>query len=209
VTKLLLRFVDPTRGKILIDGQDIRHVKQDDLRSAIAYVPQDPTLFHRTLRENILYGKPGATEEEMIIAAKKAHAHEFIQTLSLGYETLVGERGIKLSGGQRQRIALARAILKDAPILVMDEATSALDTVSENAIREAMKEIMTGKTVVMIAHRLSTVENLDRIIVLDKNGAITEQGSHTELLQKNGLYSQLWSHQVGGFLGEDEEEANS
>lgn len=158
ITKLLLRFMDPTSGSIRIDGQNIREVKQNDLRSAIAYVPQEPLLFHRTLRENIAYGKLDATEEEIVEAARKAHAHEFIETLEKGYDTLVGERGIKLSGGQRQRIAIARAILKNAPILVLDEATSALDTISELAIREAVDELIQNKTAIIIAHRLSTVE---------------------------------------------------
>jgi ATP-binding cassette subfamily B protein len=206
ITKLLLRFADVTGGAITIDGQDIRQVTQDSLRQQVAYVPQDPTLFHRTLLENIAYGNPEATEEMIFAAAKKAHAHDFISKLPEGYQTEVGERGIKLSGGQRQRIAIARAVLKDAPILIMDEATSALDTQSEHAIREALEEIMPGKTVVMIAHRLSTVEKLDRIIVLGKDGKIAEEGTHQELVAKQGLYATLWNHQVGGFLGEEDEE---
>jgi ATP-binding cassette subfamily B protein len=206
ITKLLLRFADVTGGAIAIDGQDIRRVTQDSLRQQVAYVPQDPTLFHRTLLENIAYGNPEATEEMIFAAAKKAHAHDFISKLPEGYQTEVGERGIKLSGGQRQRIAIARAVLKDAPILIMDEATSALDTQSEHAIREALEEIMPGKTVVMIAHRLSTVEKLDRIIVLGKDGKIAEEGTHQELVAKQGLYATLWNHQVGGFLGEEDEE---
>ncbi len=205
ITKLLLRFVDPTGGNIFIDGQDIKKIRQDDLRSTIAYVPQDPTLFHRTLRENIAYGKPEATEEEIIEAAKKAHAHEFVEVLEAQYDTMVGERGIKLSGGQRQRIAIARAILKDAPILVLDEATSALDTISELKIREAVDELIENKTALIIAHRLSTVEKMDRIIVLGKDGAIEEEGSHQELVARGGLYSTLWNHQTGGFLPEDED----
>jgi ATP-binding cassette subfamily B protein len=205
ITKLLLRFMDPTEGRVLIDGQDIRMLRQDDLRHSIAYVPQDPTLFHRTLRENIAYGRADASEEEIIDAAKKAHAHEFIETLEKGYDTMVGERGIKLSGGQRQRIAIARAILKDAPILVLDEATSALDTVSEFAIRGAVDELIKSKTAIIIAHRLSTVEKMDRIIVLDKNGTISEEGTHQKLVTQNGLYGELWSHQTGGFLPEDED----
>lgn len=205
ITKLLLRFMDPTSGSIRIDGQNIREVKQNDLRSAIAYVPQEPLLFHRTLRENIAYGKLDATEEEIVEAARKAHAHEFIETLEKGYDTLVGERGIKLSGGQRQRIAIARAILKNAPILVLDEATSALDTISELAIREAVDELIQNKTAIIIAHRLSTVEKMDRIIVLDKNGQIQEEGSHKVLVSQGGLYSTLWNHQTGGFLPPDED----
>ena len=205
ITKLLLRFMDPTAGAISIDDQDIRTVTQDSLRRAIAYVPQEPLLFHRTLRENIAYGKPDATEEEIIEAAKKAHAHEFIEVLGAQYETMVGERGIKLSGGQRQRIAIARAILKDAPILVLDEATSALDSISELKIREAVDELIENKTALIIAHRLSTVEKMDRIIVLSKDGAIEEEGSHQELITRGGLYSTLWNHQTGGFLPEDED----
>ncbi len=208
ITKLLLRFADVTKGSILIDGQDIRTVTQDSLRSAISYVPQDPTLFHRSLAENIAYARPEATLEEVRYAAERAHANEFIEDLSEGYQTEVGERGVKLSGGQRQRIAIARAILKDAPILLLDEATSALDTVSENAIRLALSEMMEQKTVLIIAHRLSTVEKLDRIIVLNKNGVIEEEGTHEDLLQKNGLYKTLWSHQVGGFLTDEEAETD-
>lgn len=205
VTKLLLRLMDPVSGRIAIDGQDIKSVTQESLHQAVSYVSQDPTLFHRSLFDNIAYGKPDATKEEVIAAAKKAHAHEFIEKLEKGYGTEVGERGIKLSGGQRQRIAIARAILKDAPILVMDEATSALDTISEKAIRDSLDAMMENKTVLIIAHRLSTVEKLDRIIVLDKNGAIREQGTHQELLAKNDLYATLWNHQVGGFLSEEKE----
>lgn len=205
VTKLLLRFVEPTSGTISIDGQDITKVRQDDLRAAIAYVPQDPALFHRSLRENISYAKPEATDAEIIEAAKKSHAHEFIGKLKEGYDTLVGERGVKLSGGQRQRIAIARAILKNAPILVMDEATSALDTISEVAIREAISELIENKTAIIIAHRLSTVEKMDRIIVLSKDGAIEEEGSHSDLINRGGLYSTLWNHQTGGFLPADED----
>ena len=205
VTKLLLRFVEPTSGTISIDGQDITKVRQDDLRTAIAYVPQDPALFHRSLRENISYAKPEATEAEIIEAAKKSHAHEFISKLKEGYDTPVGERGVKLSGGQRQRIAIARAILKNAPILVMDEATSALDTISEVAIREAISELIENKTAIIIAHRLSTVEKMDRIIVLGKDGTIEEEGSHRDLINRGGLYSTLWNHQTGGFLPVDED----
>jgi ATP-binding cassette subfamily B protein len=206
ITKLLLRFLDTNAGNIYIDGQNIRQVTQDSLRAAISYVPQDPTLFHRTLKENIAYARPEASFEEIQEAAQKAHASEFITTLQKGYETEVGERGIKLSGGQRQRVAIARAILKDSRILVLDEATSALDSVSENAIRLALGEMMTNKTVLIIAHRLSTVEKLDRILVLDRRGVIVEQGSHQELLKKEGLYKELWGHQVAGFLAEEKEE---
>ncbi len=205
ITKLLLRFVEPTEGIITIDDQDIVMVKQDDLRNAISYVPQDPSLFHRTLRDNISYGRLDATDEEIVMAAKKAHAHEFIEKLEQGYDTMVGERGVKLSGGQRQRIAIARAILKNAPILVLDEATSALDTISELAIREAVDELIKDKTAIIIAHRLSTVEKMDRIIVLGKNGQIIEEGKHRDLVASGGLYSELWSHQTGGFLPEDED----
>lgn len=199
ITKLLLRFVDPQSGAIRIDGQDIKNIRQDDVRSVIAYVPQDPALFHRTLRENIAYGKPDATEEEIIIAAKKAHAHEFIMQLEKGYETLVGERGVKLSGGERQRVALARAILKDAPILILDEATSSLDTVSEKLIQDALDELMMNKTVMVIAHRLSTIRKMDRIIVLE-NGSIIEEGNHDGLVASDGAYANLWKHQTDGFI---------
>ncbi len=205
LTKLLLRFMDPVSGSICIDGQNIREVTQESLHRSIAYVPQDPILFHRTLRENIAYGRPDATEEEVFEAAKKAHAHEFIVSLEKGYDTLVGERGVKLSGGQRQRIAIARAILRNAPILVLDEATSALDTISELAIREAVDELIKDKTAIIIAHRLSTVEKMDRIIVLGKDGMISEEGSHQELVAQGGLYAELWSHQTGGFLPLDED----
>lgn len=199
ITKLLLRFADVTSGSILIDGQDIRNITQDDLRSVISYVPQDPILFHRSLRENIGYGRPDATEEEIIDAAKKAHAHEFISSLKHGYDTLVGERGIKLSGGERQRVAIARAILKNSPILVLDEATSALDSVSEEYIQDALAELMKGKTVIVIAHRLSTIQKLDRIIVMEK-GEIIEEGSHRSLLEKKGVYADFWNRQAGGFI---------
>ena len=201
LTRLLLRFVDIDGGKITIDGQDISKVRQADLRAKIAYVPQEPVLFHRSLRENIAYGKPDATAEDIVKAAKLAHADEFIQNLPKGYETMVGERGVKLSGGQRQRIAIARAILKDAPILVLDEATSALDSESEKLIQDALKKLMQGRTAIVIAHRLSTIQNMDRIVVLD-NGTIIEEGSHSQLLQnkKNGIYAELWKHQSGGFL---------
>ena len=201
LTKLLLRYADVSSGAVLIDGQDIRAVTQDDLHEAIAYVPQEPLLFHRSIKENIAYGKPNATGKEIIDAAKKANAHEFIKTLPNGYETLVGERGVKLSGGQRQRVAIARALIKDAPILVLDEATSALDSESEKLIQSALWQLMEGRTAIVIAHRLSTVQKLDRIIVLD-NGKIVEQGSHQELLAKKGTYAKLWAHQSGGFIEE-------
>lgn len=199
ITKLLLRFNDITSGTITIDGQDIRNVTQDDLRSVISYVPQEPILFHRPIRENINYGKPNATQEEIIEVAKKAHADEFVSKLPQGYDTLVGERGVKLSGGERQRVAIARAMLKDSPILMLDEATSSLDSISEFYIQEAFSELMKGKTTIVIAHRLSTIQKMDRIIVLDK-GQIVEEGTHKELLEKNGLYADLWEHQTGGFL---------
>ncbi len=199
LTKILLRFADVTEGSIKIDGQDIRNVTQDDLRSVVSYVPQDPILFHRTLAENIGYGKPGVTMKEIIDAAKKAHAHEFIGSLSHGYDTLVGERGVKLSGGERQRVAIARAILKNAPILILDEATSALDSVSETHIKEALEVLMQGKTTIVIAHRLSTIEKMDRIIVMEK-GKIVEEGNHKELVAKKGIYQNFWEHQYGGFI---------
>ena len=199
ITKLLLRFNDVTSGKITIDGQDIRTVIQDDLRSVISYVPQEPILFHRPIKENISYGKPDATKEEIIEVAKKAHAHEFVSKLPKGYDTLVGERGVKLSGGERQRIAIARAMLKDAPILILDEATSSLDSISESYIQDAFSELMKGKTTIVIAHRLSTIQKMDRIIVLDK-GQIMEEGTHQELLEKDAVYADLWNHQTGGFL---------
>jgi ATP-binding cassette, subfamily B, bacterial len=201
ITHLLLRFSDVTSGAIKIDGQDIRDVTQESLRKNIAYVPQEPMLFHRTLRENIAYGKPDATDDEIHEAAQKAHAAEFIDKLPNGYDTVVGERGVKLSGGQRQRIAIARAILKDAPILVLDEATSALDSESEKLIQKALWELMKGRTAIVIAHRLSTIQRMDRILVLE-NGDIAEQGSHKELLRHKGIYHELWSHQSGGFIEE-------
>ena len=202
LTKLLLRFADVMSGAIYIDGQDIRDVTQNSLREAIAYVPQESSLFHRSVFENIAYGKPGASEAEVVRAAKLANADEFIRELPDGYETLVGERGVKLSGGQRQRIAIARAILKDAPILVLDEATSALDSESEALIQGALKNLMKGRTSIVVAHRLSTIAGLDEIVVL-KDGAIVEKGSHRELLAKNGEYAKLWSRQSGAFLEEN------
>ena len=199
ITKILLRFADVSGGRVLIDGQDIRNITQDDLRNIISYVPQDPILFHRSLAENIAYGKPNATREEIIDASRKAHAHEFISSLPHGYETLVGERGIKLSGGERQRVAIARAILKNSPVLILDEATSSLDSVSEMHIKAALDELMKGKTTLVIAHRLSTIEKMDRILVLEK-GQIIEEGNHKELLSKKGVYHNFWNHQNGGFI---------
>lgn len=196
---LILRFYDVTDGYILIDGQDIRDITQNSLRENIAFIPQDPSLFHRTLMENIRYSRIEATDEEVIEAAKKAHAHEFINKLHQGYASLVGERGVKLSGGQRQRIAIARAILKNAPILILDEATSQLDSLTESEIQESLWVLMQNKTTIVIAHRLSTLLHMDRIIVFDQ-GKIVEDGTHTELLSKNGLYKNLWEAQVSGFL---------
>ncbi len=200
VTKLLLRFADVTKGAITIDDQRIDAITQDDLRSVIAYVPQDTVLFHRSLRENIAYGKADATLEEIEEASKKAHAYEFISGLDKGYDTLVGERGIKLSGGERQRVAIARAILKNAPILILDEATSSLDSESEKYIQEGLEELMKGKTTIVIAHRLSTIQKMDRIVVLE-GGEIFEEGAHSDLLKKKGRYAELWKHQSGGFIG--------
>ena len=185
----------------MIDGTDISTVTQKSLRQSIAYVPQEPMLFHRSLRENIAYGKPDATDAEIIDAAKQANAWEFIEQLPEGLDTTVGERGVKLSGGQRQQIAIARAIIKDAPILILDEATSALDSESERLIQDALQKLMKNRTSIVIAHRLSTVSQLDRILVLD-NGIITEDGSHVSLLSKKGTYARLWAHQSGGFLDE-------
>ena len=199
---LILRLYDVASGRIVIDGQDIQEVTQDSLHQAIGMIPQDPSLFHRTLMENILYGRQGATKKEAINAAKRAHAHEFIQDLPHGYDALVGERGVKLSGGQRQRIAIARAILKNAPILILDEATSQLDSVTESYIQDSLWELMQGKTTIVVAHRLSTLLHMDRILVFDK-GKIMEDGTHQELLAKGGLYKTLWDAQVGGFLPEE------
>lgn len=199
LTKLLLRFADVTGGAIYIDGQDIRDVTQKSLREAIAYVPQESALFHRSVFENIAYGRPDATDEEVHEAARLANADEFIAELPNGYDTLVGERGVKLSGGQRQRIAIARAILKDAPILVLDEATSALDSESEAAIQGALSNLMEGRTAIVVAHRLSTIAGLDEIVVL-RDGKIVEYGSHKKLLAKKGEYSRLWSRQSGLFI---------
>ena len=195
---LLMRMHDAVEGAIRIDGQDLRQITQESLRQSIALIPQDTTLFHRNLLENIRYGRPGASDEEVELAARRAHAHEFIAEQEHGYRTMVGERGVKLSGGQRQRIAIARAILKNAPILLLDEATSALDSHSEQIIQSAMREAMAGKTVIAIAHRLSTVMDMDRLIVLDR-GVIVADGSHHELLRQGGLYAELWRKQSGGF----------
>jgi ATP-binding cassette subfamily B multidrug efflux pump len=205
---LLLRFYDVDSGEIRIDGQNIAHVTQDSLRSAIGMVTQDTSLLHRSIRDNIAYGRPDATDEQVRSAAASAQADEFISQLSdrqghSGYDTLVGERGIKLSGGQRQRVAIARVMLKNAPILLLDEATSALDSEVEVAIQESLDHMMQGKTVIAIAHRLSTIAAMDRLIVMDQ-GRILEQGTHAELLAKNGIYARLWQHQSGGFLGEDQ-----
>lgn len=207
LTNLLLRFYDIQGGSITIDGQNVRDITQESLRSQIGLVTQDTSLLHRSVRENLLYGRPNATEEEMLKAVEKAAAAEFIPNLQdakgrTGFDAHVGERGVKLSGGQRQRIAIARVMLKDAPILLLDEATSALDSEVEAAIQENLTELMDGKTVVAIAHRLSTIMAMDRLIVLDK-GEIVEQGSHEELLAQNGVYAKLWAHQSGGFLAED------
>lgn len=200
LVKLLFRFFDIQWGKILIDGQDISQVTQNSLRSSISMVPQDPILFHRTLRENIAYGKPDATQEEIVAAAKMARCHDFISKFSEGYDTLVGERGIKLSWGERQRVAIARAILENKRILVLDEATSSLDSQSEQLIQEAMDEVMRNKTTIIIAHRLSTIMKMDKIIVMEK-GAIVETGSHKELLmQDNGIYKKLRTIQSWGFM---------
>lgn len=204
VTKILLRLFDVMSGKIMIDGQDISRVTQESLREQIAFVPQEPVLFHRTLMENIRYGRKNATDEEVFYAAKKAHCHEFISELPDGYDTYVGERGVKLSGGERQRVAVARAILKDAPILVLDEATSSLDSESEALIQDALDTLMRGKTVLAIAHRLSTIMKMDRILVME-NGSIVDDGTHAELLKNDGLYQKLWSIQAGGFLQDEEE----
>ncbi len=202
LTKLLLRFADIDSGKITIDGQDISEVTQASLRAKIAYVPQEPLLFHRSVRENIAYGRPDATDAEIEEAAKKAGAYDFIVGLKDGFDTMVGERGIKLSGGQRQRVAIARAILKDAPILVLDEATSALDSESEALIQKSLETLMENRTSIVIAHRLSTIAKLDRIIVL-KDGKIVEDGSHDELInKKRGVYAKLWARQSGGFIEE-------
>lgn len=199
LTKLLLRFMDVSGGQILLDGQDISQVAQDDLRQQIAYVPQEPLLFHRTIYDNIAYGDPAAKREDVLRAARLAHADEFIERLPKGYDTLVGERGVKLSGGQKQRVAIARAMLKKSPVLLLDEATSALDSKSEKLITGALDDLMKSRTTIVIAHRLSTIRKLDRIIVMHEGG-IVEDGAHDELLEKKGLYAELWGHQQGDFL---------
>lgn len=206
MVNLLLRFHELEGGAIRIDGQDISQVKQESLRAQIGVVTQDTSLLHRSVRDNITYGSPDASDEEMEIAAHQAEAHNFIQDLSdltgrEGYDAHVGERGVKLSGGQRQRIAIARVLLKDAPILILDEATSALDSEVESAIQASLYKLMEGKTVIAIAHRLSTIAAMDRLIVLDE-GKIVEEGNHQSLLENNGLYAQLWARQSGGFIGE-------
>lgn len=208
LVNLLLRFHDVESGQIKIDGQVISKVTQDSLRRSIGMVTQDTSLLHRSIRDNILYSRPDATEEELLKATAQAHAHEFITSLTdphgnVGYDAQVGERGVKLSGGQRQRIAISRVLLKDAPLLIMDEATSALDSEVEAAIQESLLELMEGKTVIAIAHRLSTIAAMDRLIVLDE-GKIVEQGTHQELIERNGIYAHLWAHQTGGFIGCEE-----
>jgi ATP-binding cassette subfamily B multidrug efflux pump len=213
IVNLLLRFYDVEGGRILIDGQDIAGVTQTSLRAQVGMVTQDTSLLHRSVRDNIVYGRPDATDERMVAAARRAEAHEFILGLSdpkgrRGYDAHVGERGVKLSGGQRQRVAIARVMLKDAPILLLDEATSALDSEVEAAIQQSLYRLMEGKTVVAIAHRLSTIAAMDRLVVMDR-GRIVEEGDHASLLAQGGLYARLWAHQSGGFLGEeaDEDEA--
>ena len=205
ITRLLLRFADVQAGAILVGGQPVDEVPQSALRALIGYVPQDPSMFHRSIADNIRVGRPGASDTDVRRAAEVAHAAEFIDGLPAGYETLVGERGVKLSGGQRQRIAIARAILKDAPILILDEATSSLDSESEALIQDALWNLMVGRTAIVIAHRLSTVRRMDRLVVID-GGRTVEQGTHDELLQTGGLYASLWSHQSGGFLGDEVED---
>lgn len=207
LVNLLLRFYDVQNGQIMIDGQDISQITQESLRSHISMVTQDTSLLHRSVRENILYGRLDASEADMLRAARQAESHEFIQNLSdlhgqTGYDAQVGERGVKLSGGQRQRIAIARVMLKDAPILILDEATSALDSEVESAIQSCLNKVMENKTVVAIAHRLSTIAQMDRLLVLD-DGRIVESGTHNELLSQNGIYAKLWAHQTGGFIGID------
>jgi ATP-binding cassette subfamily B protein len=196
---LLFRLYDVSGGHILIDGQNIAEVTQASLHDAISLVPQEPILFHRTLMENIRYGRRDATDEEVIAAAKRAHCHEFIDELPQGYNTYVGERGVKLSGGERQRVAIARAILKNAPILVLDEATSSLDSESESLIQAALHELMQGKTVIVIAHRLSTIMEMDRIVVIEE-GSVVDAGRHEDLVLREGTYKKLWNIQAGGFL---------
>lgn len=210
VLNLLLRFYDVEGGRVLIDGQDIAQVRQDSVRAQVGMVTQDTSLLHRSVRDNILYGRPDATEADMVRAAARAEALDFVHTLSdphgrTAFDAHVGERGVKLSGGQRQRIAIARVMLKDAPILLLDEATSALDSEVESAIQGSLYRLMEGKTVVAVAHRLSTIAAMDRLIVMDK-GRIVEEGDHATLLARGGLYARLWAHQSGGFLIEEEDE---
>jgi ATP-binding cassette subfamily B protein len=199
ITKLLLRLVDPDEGKILIDSQNIKKITQFNLRQNIAFVPQEPVLFHRSLADNIKYGNIDATPEMIKKASKDAHADVFIEKLPKKYETLVGERGTKLSGGEKQRVAIARAMLRNAPILILDEATSALDSESEKLIQSALNNLMKNRTTIVIAHRLSTIQKMDRIVVLDE-GKVIEDGSHQELIDNKGKYAELWSHQSGGFI---------
>lgn len=199
LTKMLLRFADIDAGSITIDGTDIRNVTQDDVHRAIAFVPQEPLLFHRSISENIAYAQPGASIDEIRTAAERAKALDFIEKLPHGFDTMVGERGIKLSGGERQRVAIARAMLKDAPIIILDEATSSLDSISETYIQDSLEELTKDKTTIVIAHRLSTIQRMDRIIVL-KDGRIAETGTHSELIKKRGEYYDLWSHQQSGFI---------
>ena len=202
LTRLLLRLMDVDGGRILVGGQDIARLRQRDLRGLVAYVPQEPAMFHRSVRDNIAFARPGATEAEILRAARAAHVTEFVEDLPDGFGTLVGERGVKLSGGQRQRLALARAILRDAPILVLDEATSALDSESELLVQEALWSLMRDRTALVVAHRLSTVVRMDRLVVLDR-GRVLEEGSHRELLRADGPYARLWHHQSGGFLTDE------
>ena len=209
LVNLLLRFYDVEDGRIVIDGQDISGVTQESLRASIGMVTQDTSLLHRTIRDNILYGKPDAPAAELINAAERAHAHEFIAALEdqkgrKAYDAHVGERGVKLSGGQRQRIAIARVLLKNAPILILDEATSALDSEVEAAIQESLFSLMEGKTVIAVAHRLSTIAAMDRLIIMDR-GRIVEEGSHQQLLRQGGIYASLWQRQSGGFLAHEVE----
>jgi ATP-binding cassette subfamily B protein len=202
---LVLRLHDPQEGTISIDGQDLREMTQDSLHEQVSLIPQEPSLFHRSLRENIRYGKISASDAEVEEAARRAQAHDFIVATPGGYGALVGERGVKLSGGQRQRIAIARVILKDAPVLILDEATSSLDSITERGIQVALDQAMQGKTVLVVAHRLSTVAHLDRILVFD-GGRIVEDGGHAELLRGRGMYHRLWSRQADGFLPDRDDE---